>query len=278
MAEYRRDYVSMSSLLVRGEAFLVTLSALATLLICFIVVPITALFLMTDPATMAKVFGGNPMLASQARSAFIVTFKASLTSTVILLVLGVPLAYILARYEFPGKSVIESLVDVPLMIPHIVAGIMILMAFGRRGLIASLTGLAPEVEDTFWGVVLAMAFVSVPLAVDTVKVTFQSIDPTLESVARTLGASHFKAFATVTLPLALKGVLAGAILAWARGLSEVGSILVVAYYPKTVNVLILEWLNIYGLKYAIALAVPFVLIALALFTALRILQGVMSKR
>ncbi len=268
----------MSSLLVKGEAFLVTLSALATLLICFIVVPIAALFLMVDPSTMAEVFGGNPMLASQARSAFIVTFKASLLSTTILLVLGIPLAYILARYDFPGKSVVESLVDVPLMIPHIVAGVMILMAFGRRGLIASLTGIAPEIEDTFWGVVIAMAFVSIPLAVDTVKVAFQSIDPMLEYVARTLGASRFRAFVTVTLPLALKGVIAGAILAWARGLSEVGAILVVAYYPKTVNVLILEWLDVYGLRYAIALAVPFVLLTLALFTALRILQGMVSRK
>ncbi len=266
------------SLLGRAEPFLLTLSGLASLLICMVVIPIAALFLLTNPSTMTEVFICNHMLATQARNAFITTFEASGIAAAILVALGTPLAYVLARYEFPGKLLVESLVDIPLMIPHVVAGIMVLMAFGRRGLLASLTGVSVTIEDTFWGIVLAMTFVAIPLAVDTAKVAFQSIDPMLEAVARSLGASRWRAFTSVTLPLSIKGIAAGAILAWARALSEVGAILVVAYYPKTVNVLILEWLSVYGLKYAVALAVPLVLLSLALFTAFRFVWGVVWKR
>ena len=199
-----------------------------------------------------------------------VSLEASIISVLILAIMGIPLAYILARHDFPGKQLVEAFVDLPLVMPHAVAGIMILSAFGSRGLLGSyLQDLGLVIEDNFKGIVIVMAFVSIPLLVDTVKVGFQLIGSSLESVARTLGASEWKAFTTITLPLSFKHILAGALLGWARGLSEVGALLVVAYYPKTVNILILEYLSVYGLKYAATLSAIYALIVLSIFIALR---------
>ncbi len=258
----------MSSLR-RAEPFLILISSLGSFIILFLFIPIASLFAMLNPQILAEVFT-SPMYVDEVRGAFITTFLASGLATAVLLLCGIPLAYILARYSFPGKTVIESVLDIPLMIPHAVAGIMVLTAFGKRGLLGILTtNLGLAVDDSFWGIVAVMAFVSAPIMIDTVKAGFSSVDPMLEAVARSLGASRARVFVTVTLPLAYRSILAGTILSWARALSEVGAIIVVAYYPKTINVLILEYLNVYGLGYAIALAIPLTLLALALFIALR---------
>ena len=259
----------------RFEKFGVFISALASVLILFLLTPIVAIFLLAKPNVLQESLFTNAMLASEAWLAMLTTFKASLTSTLILTALGVPLAYLLARKDFKGKYVLEGLIDVPLMIPHAVAGIMILTAYGRGGLLGSLTSrLGLAVEDSFWGIVATMAFVSAPILVDTVKVGVESIDPTLELVARSLGAGPAKVFATITLPLITRSVCVGAILSWARALSEVGAILIVAYYPKTVNVLVIEWFNSFGLNYAVALSIPLVLLSLCLFVLVRwVLKG-----
>ncbi len=254
-----------------GRAFLLTLSVGASILITFLVIPIIALFALSDLGVMGKVLITNEEYASLVWSAMATTLLASGTSTVTLLILSIPLAYILARTDFRGKSLIEAFIDLPLMIPHAVAGIMILLAYGGRGLLANLTrSLGIAICNTFWGIVAVMAFVSAPIMIDTIRVGFESVSPTLELIARSLGASPAKAFTTVTLPLSIKAICTAAILSWARALSEVGAILIVAYYPKTINVLIIEWFMTYGLKYAVAISVPLVLISLALFTILKV--------
>ncbi|RLF14710.1 MAG: tungstate/molybdate transporter permease [Thermoprotei archaeon] len=256
----------------RVDFLILLLSIISTVGISFIVLPIIALFLLVDPDILVRSFLKEPSLFMEARHAFITTIEASLLSTILLLFLGIPLAYILARMDFPFKSLIEGIIDIPLMIPHTIAGIMILCAYGRRGLLKGLMNtLNISIEDAFLGIVLVMMFVSFPLIVDTIKVGIMAVDPMLEMVARGLGATRFRAFITITLPLSYRSILAGAILAWARALSEVGAILVVAYFPKTANILTLEWLNVYGLKYAVAISIPLVLLALSLFIALRLL-------
>jgi molybdate/tungstate transport system permease protein len=254
------------------EPGLLALSALGSLLILYLLAPIMALYLGVEPGVLGEILS-QPTLRGEVAGAFRVALEASLAAVGLLAVLGVPLAYTLARAEFPGKSVVEGLVDVPLALPHTVAGVMILEAYGRRGLLGpGLERLGVEVEDHFMGVVLVMAFVSAPLLVDTAKVGFQSVPPTLEAVARTLGASRLRAFRDVTLPLAARSIAAGALLAWARGLSEVGGLLVVAYYPKTVNILILEYLSVYGLPYAVALSALYAALTLAIFASLRVVM------
>jgi len=254
----------------RVEASLLVASSIASVTICFLFIPVAALFILFDPRTFAKIFLLNPTLYTIARSALLTTFEASASATALNIALGIPLAYILARKSFRGKRVLESIVDVPLMLPHSVAGIAILCAFGRAGLLAPITQrLGIVIEDTFLGIVAVMAFVSAPIFIDTAKVGFASIDRELEIVARSLGASALRAFITVTLPLSLRAIAAGAVLAWARALSEVGALLIVAYYPRTINVLTVEWFSMFGLRYTIALSIPLALLAIALFVLLR---------
>ncbi len=247
----------------RSQFFL--FSALGSMLILFLLAPLIALLLVQDPRVLSQVFS-EPSLYMEMEQSLIVLLEASLTSTLLLAVLGIPLAYVLARFDFRGKGVVESIVDMPLMLPHTVAGIMVLAAYGSRGL------LRLGIEDTFWGVVAVMMFVSAPLLVDSVRVAVEKVDVMLEVVARSLGAGPLRVFASVTLPLSMNGVAAGVVLAWARAVSEVGALLIVAYYPKTASILVLEWLNTYGLPYAAALSLVLVCISLAFFTAFRLLR------
>ena len=156
------------------------------------------------------------------------------------------------------------------MIPHAVAGIMIILAYSRRGLlgpILSLTGI--RIEDSFWGIVATMMFVSFPIMIDTLKLGYLSIDESIELVARSMGASRLNTFVKITLPLLVPSIAAGFLLSWARAVSEVGAILIVAYYPKSINILVFEWFNTYGLKYAVSLSFVLVLFSFIVFILLK---------
>ncbi|WP_236698133.1 ABC transporter permease [Pyrodictium occultum] len=256
----------------RVERLLLVFAAFSSLGMLFILAPLAALLVSVDPGTFAKVWLRDTPYARQAYPALLRTLEASLVSSTLLLVIGIPLGYLLARSEFPGKRLVEALVDVPLVIPHAVAGIMILLAYGRRGLLGGLAAaLGLQVENGFWGIVASMMFVSFPLMVDVLKLGYERVGASLELVARSLGASPWMVFRRVTLPLILPHIAAGFLLSWARAMSEVGAILIVAYYPKTINVLIYEWFNNYGLRYAVALSAFVVLLSIAAFTAIRVL-------
>lgn len=138
-------------------------------------------------------------------------------------IFGVPLALLLSR-GFPGQSLVESLVDLPLVVPHSAAGILILFGFGRGGAFPQLT-----ILGTVVGMVLALVFVSAPYAVNSAREAFESIDDRVEYASRIHGASRFDTFRRVTGPLALRGILTGGVLAWARSVSEFGAIAIVAY-------------------------------------------------
>lgn len=187
-----------------------------------------------------------------------------LTSTATMLIsllFGVPLGYVLARKEFKGKSFVQAAVDIPIVIPHSVVGIMLLVTFSNR------------ILDSYLGIIMAMLFVSAPFTINAARDGFLAVDEKLEHVARTLGASKLKAFFTVSLPLALPSILSGAIMTWARAISEVGAILIVAYYPKTAQVLVMEYFNNYGLRASRPISVILILLSLSIFVVLRWLVG-----
>jgi len=261
------------SRLSKSEPFLIVTFGILSFFILILLIPMISIFLFFKPSIAKMVFMGQE-LAGEVKDALIITLEASLVSTLILTVLGIPSAYYLARKEFKGKSAIEGFLDVPLAVPHTVAGIMVLTGFSIRGLLGPLTAsIGLRISDSFWGIVAVMLFVSSPLMIDTVKAGFYSINPMLEAVSRSLGASAISTFFKITLPLAWRSIISGIILSWARALSEVGAILVVAYFPKTFNILILEFLNEFGLPYAVALAVPYLLLTLALFIIMRFFIG-----
>ncbi|AQL44297.1 sulfate ABC transporter permease [Halorientalis sp. IM1011] len=148
---------------------------------------------------------------------------APLLAAVASLTFGVPLAYHLSR-GFPVQSLVESLVDLPLVVPHSVAGIVVLAGFGEGGAFPNLS-----VFGTLTGMVLALTFVSAPYAVNAAREAFESVDDRLEYAARIHGASPWQAFRRVTGPLAVRGMVTGGVLAWARSVSEFGAVVVVAY-------------------------------------------------
>jgi len=162
----------------------------------------------TDPDVQKALYLGvyGPLLAA----------AASLT-------LGVPLALTLRR-GFPGKPIVESLVDLPLVVPHSVAGVVVLFGFGKGGAFPYL-----EILGTITGMVIALTFVSAPFAVNATREAFENIDPRLEYAARIHGANQWETFKRVTAPLAAQGILTGGVLAWARAVSEFGAVAVVAY-------------------------------------------------
>ena len=249
---------------------LITAFGVVSLIILFFIVyPLLALTISVDMEVLKETIA-----CKEAIRALITSLEAATTSTLILLLTGVPLAYVLARAEFRGKKLAESIVDLPLVIPHAVVGIMLLVAFGPRTSIGELLGnLGVILENSFWAIVAVFAFVGAPLLVDTAKDGFASIDPYLEGVARCMGAGPARVFLRVSLPLAARSILTGALLSWARAMSEVGALLIIAYYPKTINVLVVEWFTTYGLKHAVALTALLLPISIIVFVLLRALLG-----
>ncbi|HVR97800.1 MAG TPA: molybdate ABC transporter permease subunit [Thermoanaerobaculia bacterium] len=157
------------------------------------------------------------------------TLRSALLATLAILVPGLAVAWWLARYRWPGKALIETLVALPLVMPPVATGLILLKLLGRRGpLGAWLERAGLEVVFTWRGVVIAMAVMSFPLLVRAARVAFEEVPPRLEQIARTLGASDARVFFTITLPLAARGILGGTLLAFARALGEFGATILVA--------------------------------------------------
>jgi len=154
----------------------------------------------------------------------------AMLGTVLILPPGIALAWLLARREWPGKSLVETLVALPLVLPPVVTGLVLLRLFGRRGMIGAWVDqtFGADIVFTWRAVVIALSVMSIPLLVRTVRTAFEEINPELEHMARTLGAPGWRVFLFITLPLARRGIFAGTLLAFARALGEFGATIMVA--------------------------------------------------
>lgn len=204
---------------------------------------------------------------------------SAVTSTIALVLavgFGTPVAYLLARRDFPGKTLVDLAIDLPIVLPPTVAGVALLVAFGRRGVLGGqLDGLGIDVAFTTVAVVLAQLFVSAPFYIRTAKAGFEGVSPQYEGVAATLGAGPMRVFWKVVLPLSWPSVLAGAILCWARALSELGATLVFAgNFPERTQTMPLAIIGVFdsgaSIDVAIALAVVLVFAAALLLLLLRV--------
>jgi len=204
---------------VRRERAPVWIGALAALGAAFFIVPLVGLVARTPWGDAAR-----SLASADTLEALKLSLIASLSATSVALVLGVPLAWVYARVEFPGRAVVRALTTLPMVLPPVVGGIALLLAFGRRGLLGSwLAGVGVSLPFTTAGVVLAETFVAMPFLVLTVEAGLRSMDRRYEDAARTLGAGRWTVFTRVTLPLIAPSVLAGAVLCWARALGEFGA-------------------------------------------------------
>ncbi|HVR38860.1 MAG TPA: molybdate ABC transporter permease subunit [Thermoanaerobaculia bacterium] len=157
------------------------------------------------------------------------TVEMAALATLLILPPGLAIAWLLARRGWRGKSIVETLVAMPLVMPPVATGLILLELFGRRGPIGAwLHAIGIDVVFTWRAVVLAMAVMSFPLLVRAARVAFETVDPRLEQIARTLGARDSRVFLTITLPLAARGIVSGMLLAFARALGEFGATILVA--------------------------------------------------
>jgi len=251
------------------RSFKAVIWCLGTILVLIVVIPLLRMILAADPTILR-----NTVTEAEVMHSILLTLRCALWATLVCALFGVPLAYILARWQFPGRSLVQGVIDLPVMIPHTAAGIALLMVYGRRFFLGkAFSSVGLSFVGTEAGISLAMAFVSLPFLVNAARDGFSSIDPRLERVARTLGASPWKAFFRVSLPLSWRQILSGGIMMWARGISEFGAVIVLAYHPMTAPVLIWERFESYGLKYARPVAVVLILLCLIIFALLRGIAG-----
>ncbi len=238
----------------------------ALVLVALLLLPLGVLLAANTPAQLVQTLSEPEVLA-----AFTFTATAALAATGIALLLGLPLAYLLARSRAPWARWLEALLELPLVLPHTAAGLALLLAFSRRspaGAILEHLGLG--IVNHPLGTVLAMTFVSAPYLVGAAREAFARVDRRLEQVARTLGASPWYTVRRVTLPLAAPGIVAGAAQMWARGVSEFGAIMIVAYHPQVVSVLLWDRFETGGLRAVTPLAALTVLAALVLLVLARL--------
>lgn len=193
------------------------------------------------------------------------SLMTSALTLMIVVALGTPLAYVLARSRFPGKRILDTLIDLPIVLPPVVAGVALLMAFGRRGVFGGdLRALGVELAFTTKAVILAQVFVSAPFYIRSAKAGFQSVDVALEQMAYTLGVSRVRTFFRVTLPLALPAVFGGAVLCWARALSEFGATMMFAgNYRGTTQTMPLAILTALESDLFAALSISVILLAVS---------------
>jgi molybdate transport system permease protein len=248
-------------------AFLVGSLALAS---AFLILPVLAIFL---EIPLGRLF--HELDSDVARDAFRVTAKTNAISMALILVVGTPAAYLLATRRFPGRSVVITLLELPLVLPPAVAGIGLIAAFGRQHLLGgTLEVFGIEVGFTQIAVVLAVTFVASPFYLRQAIASFEAVDPGLLDAARTLGAGPGRSFWRVALPLASGGLGAGAALALARGLGEFGATIMFAGslqgVTQTVSLAIYQEFDV-NFDGALAIAAILVVVSFTLLLAVKLL-------
>ena len=258
----------MVDLIRRGAGgFACVLFLVGGVLVAALAFPLIHAVLSVTPQTLLAVFK-----RADFRGALWLTAWTATAATGIILLLGVPLAYVLARGSFRGKSVINALVDVPILIPQTVVGLALMNLLGPKTPvgIALWEWFQIRVTGSPWAIIAVQAFVATPFLVRTVAVTFGAQPTELEKTARSLGASARATFFRVSLPLAFRGVLAGTIMAWARAASESGALMIVAYKPMTAPIYINDQFIQYGLNESLPPAAMLILVGFWVFLVIRL--------
>jgi molybdate/tungstate transport system permease protein len=238
---------------------------LGLIILLFIAIPLGKIIFGSDPQILLETITDGQVLSS-----IWLTLYSALIATAVGCFLGVPLAFLLSRYDFRGKRLLEGLIDIPIVVPHTAAGIALLFVFGRNFLIGkAFGGIGITFVDSLAGIVIAMLFVSVPFLINSAKEGFNRVDVRMEKVSRSLGATSWQTFAKITLPLAWRSIVSGNIMMWARGISEFGAIIVLTYYPMTAPTLIYQRFETLGLSYSQPVAAILIMVCVIAFIILR---------
>jgi molybdate/tungstate transport system permease protein len=242
----------------RRELAPIVFKVLGGLLLAYLVIPLIYLIFRVGWLEIASSFA-NPRTIRSVE----VSLLTSFISVCVMTFFGVPLGYLLARPGFNGRQFLISLVFVPMALPPLVGGVLLLLVYGPYGLVGALFEKhGVELVNSLAGIVLAQVFVAAPYVVIASISAFGRVDERLEKASAVLGASQWRTFRQVSLPLAWPGIMAGVMLAWVRTLGEFGATLVMAYHPNTVPVFLWVQLTSEGLMPALPLALFLVLLGL----------------
>lgn len=249
------------------QAFDWVLMLLGGLALLFIIAPLLSMVLASSGTELF-----NTLQSKEVNRSIWLTLKMSFLAVLIFSVGAIPLAYLLARRNFPLKRLVSGMVDLPVVIPHSAAGIALLSLVSKQttvGRFVSWLGLDFVSQPA--GISLAMAFVSLPFLINAARDGFLAVPRRLEQAALNLGASPVRVFFSISLPLAWRSIVSGFVLMFARGMSEFGAVVIIAYHPMITPVLIFERFNAFGLKYARPVAIIFIAACLIVFVLLRLL-------
>lgn len=240
---------------------------LGALVLLFIAAPIIGMIAKTE---LKEVF--ETAQDKEVMSSILLSLGASFTATILFAILSLPFAWLLARKNFFLKRLVLGIIDLPIVIPHTAAGIALLGLISRNtelGKLAASMGI--DFVGNPSGIIIAMAFVSLPFFLNSAREGFAQVPDRLEKAALNLGVKPFKVFYTISIPLAFRHIITGAVMMFARGISEFGAVVIIAYYPMTASVLIFERFSSFGLQYARPAAVLLICITIGLFLVMRLL-------
>jgi molybdate/tungstate transport system permease protein len=253
----------------RPVLFDLVFTLLGSLLLLLVVAPLLGIVFTTSFSDLS-----DAAVDREVTDSIRLTLLAALSAVVACSISGIPLAYLLAKRKFKGKSLLMAIIDLPVIIPHSAAGIALLTVIGRNSPLGQLAdGINISFVGTILGIATAMAFVSLPLLVSAAREGFAAVPTELESAARTLGASPLQVFLTISIPLAWRPILSGMIMMWARGISEFGAVVIIAYHPMVTPVLVYQRFTDFGLARAQASALLLILVCVAVFLLLRFVAG-----
>lgn len=253
---------------------MVWLMVLSLPLLFLLLVPLLALLLQIMPAALV-----DHLALPQVSQAIVLSMATTATTLGVTLAFGTPFAYLLARHRFRGRGLLDTLIDLPMVLPPAVAGIALLLAFGRRGLLGQyLTLLGIEIAFTQAAVVLAQTFVAAPFYVKAAAAGFAAIDSELEQAAALDGASGAQIFRHITLPLTGTALLGGAVMTWARALGEFGATIIFAgNFPGRTQTMPLAIYLGFELDLNVALTLAIILLGIS-FLVLLVVKGLLGQR
>lgn len=242
-------------------------------LLLFLLLPLLALVLRVDVAHL-----GRHLVDSRVIQAISLSLKTSLLTTLLALGMGTPVAYLLARRRFWGSTLLDTLIDLPMVLPPSVAGIALLIAFGRRGIFGQyLSDVGISLAFTQIAVVMAQTFVAAPFYIKAAAAGFASVEPELEQAAAIDGASSWRIFRAITLPLSRGALLGGLVMTWARAIGEFGATIIFAgNFPGRTQTMPLAIYLGFELDLGIALALSFILLGVS-FVVLFVVRRVLGQ-
>jgi molybdate transport system permease protein len=253
---------------------LLPLLILALPLLLFVTLPLGSLLARVQPDVLL-----NNMLDTAVMQAVSLSLVSSTLATLLAVLLGTPLAYLLARYQFRGRVVLETLIDLPMVLPPAVAGVALLMAFGRRGVVGGyLNDIGLDLAFTQTAVILAQLFVAAPFYVKSAIAGFSRVEHDAEQAAALDGATPWMVFRYITLPLTLPALFGGAVMTWARALGEFGATIIFAgNFPGRTQTMPLAIYIGFELELNMALTLAIILLVIS-FGVLLVIKGLLRQR